>query len=101
VTENDFKRLEDLILGLADGQKAIENRLTTINSSLEGIKSDITALASGQAEIKGEIKAVDSRITGPKERTDEKTVGFLGIFGVLVTVIVSIVGKIVFFSGNP
>jgi peptidoglycan hydrolase CwlO-like protein len=108
VTENDVKRLEDLILGLANGQKAIENRLTAIDSSLEGIKSDITALAIGQAEIKGEIKAVDSRITGLKERTDDLngpiniiTVGFLGIFGVLVTALVSIVGKIVFFSGNP
>jgi archaellum component FlaC len=101
VTENDLKRLEDLIIGLADGQKAIEK-------SLEAIKSDITALAIGQAEIKGEIKAVDSRITGLKERTDDIngriniiTVGFLSIFGVLVTALVSIVGKIVFFSGNP
>ncbi|MEG3439425.1 hypothetical protein V0288_20025 [Pannus brasiliensis CCIBt3594] len=108
VTENDRKRLKDLIIGLADGQKAIENRITAIESNLEGIRTDLTNLAIGQAEIKGEIKAVDSRITGLKERTDDingriniMTVGFLGILGVFVTALVGIVGKIAFFPGNP
>ncbi len=33
-TEKDLKRLEDLIIGIANGQKAIENRLTTMESRL-------------------------------------------------------------------
>ncbi|MFM7908479.1 MAG: DUF4164 domain-containing protein, partial [Microcystis sp.] len=36
VTENDLKRLEDLIVS---GQKAIESRLTAIESRLTAIES--------------------------------------------------------------
>jgi archaellum component FlaC len=46
VTENDLKRLEDLII---NGQKAIENRLT--------------AIESGQNRLTEKVESIDKRIT--------------------------------------
>lgn len=89
LTENDLKRLEDLIVGIANGQKAIETRLTTLEVGQAEIKRDIKALqegqqalqdgqqtlqegqqalAIGQMEIKGEIKATNTRIDGVSDR---------------------------------
>jgi archaellum component FlaC len=47
VTENDLKRLEDLIVGIANGQKIIEN---------------------GQVEIKADIKALSAKVDGIDKR---------------------------------
>lgn len=55
VTENDLKKLEDLI---TNSQRAIETRLTTIETDFK----------IGMTEIKGEIKALDAKINGLSER---------------------------------
>lgn len=72
VTENDFKRLEELIIA---GQKVLETRLDEMETRLDrlekgqtAIKSDLNALAIGQAETKGEIKTLDAKIEGIGER---------------------------------
>lgn len=72
VTENDLKRLEDLII---NGQKAIENSLTEIKTDIKSlevgqaeIKEDLKALEVGQVEIKGEIKTIDAKINGISDR---------------------------------
>jgi peptidoglycan hydrolase CwlO-like protein len=94
VTENDLKRLEDLIVS---GQKAIESRLTTLENGQKAIKKDL-------GEIKGDIKALDAKVTGLEKRFDDPngrvnitTIGFLSIVGILVTGMLTIVGKTVFF----
>ncbi|MCZ8222732.1 MAG: hypothetical protein O9324_01900 [Microcystis sp. LE19-84.1B] len=45
-TEKDLKRLEDLIIGIANGQKAIENRLTTMENRLTTIENGQKNLGS-------------------------------------------------------
>jgi predicted nucleic acid-binding Zn-ribbon protein len=57
-TENDLKRLEDLII---NGQRALENRLTTIETRL-------TTLETGQAEIKGDLKTLGEKVDGIDRR---------------------------------
>jgi hypothetical protein len=57
-TEKDLKRLEDLIIGIANGQKAIETGQAEI----------VKALEVGQAEIKGEIRTLDAKIEGLSDR---------------------------------
>ena len=47
-TEKDLKRLEDLIIGIANGQKAIKNRLITLENGQKNLEF-------GQSEIKGDI----------------------------------------------
>lgn len=56
-TEKDLKRLEDLIIGIANGQKAIENRLTTLENGQKNLEL-------GQSEIKGDIRTLDAKIEG-------------------------------------
>ncbi len=51
VTENDLKRLEDLI-----------------NSRFDGLEKANKALQIGQTEIKGEIKTIDAKINGVSDR---------------------------------
>lgn len=60
-TEKDLKRLEDLIIGIANGQKAIENRLTTLENGQKNLEL-------GQSEIKGDIRTLDAKIEGLSNR---------------------------------
>ncbi len=65
VTDNDLKRLEDLIIGIANGQKAIrlrrryapENRLTTLETGQK-------TLELGLVDIKGDIRTLEAKIDG-------------------------------------
>jgi len=67
-TEKDLKRLEDLIIGIANGQKAIENRLTTMESRLITMENGQKNLELGQSEIKGDIRTLDAKIEGLSDR---------------------------------
>jgi chromosome segregation ATPase len=67
-TEKDLKRLEDLIIGIANGQKAIENRLTTMENRLTVIESGQKNLELGQSEIKGDIRTLGAKIEGLSDR---------------------------------
>ncbi len=60
-TEKDLKRLEDLIIGIANGQKAIENRLTNLENGQKNLEL-------GQSEIKGDIRTLDAKIEGLSDR---------------------------------
>jgi chromosome segregation ATPase len=57
VTENDLKRLEDLIIGIANGQKAIENRLT--------------AIENGQSKLTEKVENIDKRLAVVEAKLDE------------------------------
>ncbi|MCA2504567.1 MAG: hypothetical protein IM550_10855 [Microcystis sp. M54BS1] len=67
-TEKDLKRLEDLIIGIANGQKALENRLTTMENRLTTIENGQKNLELGQSEIKGDIRTLDAKIEGLSDR---------------------------------
>jgi hypothetical protein len=64
-TENDLKRLEDLII---NGQRAIETRLTTIENRLTTIETGQKTLELGQLDIKGDIRTLDAKIGGLSDR---------------------------------
>ncbi|MGB5768703.1 MAG: hypothetical protein WBM32_02365 [Crocosphaera sp.] len=97
VTENDLKKLEDLITGsfqrLEQGQKALETQLNNVETRLnvivteqtelkegiktleikqtelkEEIKKEIKTLEIGQTEIKGEITTLDAKLNGVSDR---------------------------------
>ena len=71
-TEKDLKRLEDLIIGIANGQKAIENRLTTLENRLTNLENGQKNLELGQSEIKGDIRTLDAKIEGLSDRVKVK-----------------------------
>ncbi len=66
LTENDLKRLEDLII---NGQKAIESRLTVIENSLGEIKADVRdtqkdvkSLQIEQARLIEKVEGIENRL---------------------------------------
>ena len=104
VTENDMKRLEDLIIASREENR---QRFTAIESSLGELKSDVKALDEKVQGIEIKLATVITKTEGLKERVDDingrlniMTVGFLSIVGILVTGILTAIAKLVFFP-NP
>jgi peptidoglycan hydrolase CwlO-like protein len=86
---------------------SLETVLTRIEGKIDSLQRDVNKLEIGQSEIRGDIKALDSKVMEIEKRIDDLNVrvnisnnGFLGIVGILVTGILGILGKIVFFP-NP
>jgi predicted nucleic acid-binding Zn-ribbon protein len=59
VTENDLKRLEDLIVG---GMRAIESRLTSLENRQSEIKSDIKSLSAKTENIDKRLTSIETRL---------------------------------------
>lgn len=112
VTENDLKRLEDLIISRFT---AMETRLTSIETRLTSIETDVGELKANVKSLDEKVRGIEiqvatsiGKIDGLRERMDDlnsrlngMTVGFLSIVGILVTGILGIIGKVVFFPNNP
>ena len=86
---------------------SLETVLTRIEGKIDSLQRDVNKLEIGQSEIRGDIKALDSKVMEIEKRIDDLNVrvnisnnGFLGIVEILVTGILGILGKIVFFP-NP
>ncbi|MDJ0730141.1 MAG: hypothetical protein QNJ33_09150 [Crocosphaera sp.] len=84
VTENDLKKLEDLITGsferLEQGQKALETQLNHVETRLNDIAIEQTELKEGiktiqikQTELKEGIKTLEIRQTELKEEINQKS----------------------------
>lgn len=126
VTENDLKKLEDLIVSRFTAMEtrlnSIESRCTGMETRLTSIETRLTSIETDVGELKANVKSLDEKvrgieiqvatsigkIDGLRERMDDlnsrlngMTVGFLSIVGVLVTGILGIIGKVVFFPNNP
>lgn len=76
-TENDLKRLEDLIISRLS---SIENSIGELKQDMKALQEGQKALEAGQAEIvksvevnkvelKGEIKTLEAKIDGFNERS--------------------------------
>ncbi len=126
VTDNDLKRLEDLII---NGQKILETRLivietgqTEIKTSLKEIEKRLTFLEIEVAGVKGEINTLDEKLTGKINALDEKLTGKINALdervtelgkrlenqefvnrGILIALVVAVLGgfaKLFGFIGN-
>jgi septal ring factor EnvC (AmiA/AmiB activator) len=70
ITDNDLKRLEDLII---NGQKIIEHRFNEIDNRLTTIETRLTMIENGQAEMKADVKMLQKDSTDLKiELTEVK-----------------------------
>ncbi|GFE68574.1 DUF4164 domain-containing protein [Chroococcus sp. FPU101] len=104
VTEGDLKRLEDLITGLA---QRIEQRFDAVESRLDRLETKVQDLAISVVKIESKVDGLEKRIDDtikPIDSVDARlntfTIGFFSIFGVFVTGVLTVIGKIVFFP-NP
>ncbi|WP_287684727.1 MULTISPECIES: hypothetical protein [unclassified Microcystis] len=68
VTENDLKRLEDLIVG---GMRAIESRLTSLENGQSEIKSDIKSLSAKTENIDKRLTSIETRLEDWKPSMDK------------------------------
>jgi len=68
VTESDLKRLEDLIV---NGQRAIETRLTNLESGQAEIKSDIKTLSAKVDSIDKRLTSIETRLEDWKPSIDK------------------------------
>jgi uncharacterized membrane protein YgaE (UPF0421/DUF939 family) len=85
----------------------IDSYQKDVSQKFDKIEERLTKLEIGQSELKGDIKALDSKLIETEKRINDlngrlniTSNAFLGIVGILVTGILGILGKIVFFP-NP
>jgi uncharacterized membrane protein YgaE (UPF0421/DUF939 family) len=85
----------------------IDSYQKDVSQKFDKIEERLTKLEIGQSELKGDIKALDSKLIETDKRINDlngrlniTSNAFLGIVGILVTGILTILGKIVFFP-NP
>ena len=82
----------------------IDSYQKDVSQKFDKIEERLTKLEIGQSELKGDIKALDSKVIETEKRINDlngrlnvTSNAFLGIVGILVTGILTILGKIVFF----
>jgi hypothetical protein len=80
VTESDITELKDLI-----------------NLRFDKLSEDITDIKVNLAKIESKTDGLEKRVDDINGRLNIMTIGFLSIVGVLVTGILGVVGKFVFF----
>lgn len=71
-----------------------------LKDKIEKIEGNVNDLKIGQAEIKAELKGLDQRMTATENRINSQGNWFVSILAILVTGILTILGKIVFFGNN-
>ena len=116
ITESDLKQVLDQInqnLGsfrqevnqnLADFRQEVNQNLADfrqeVNQKFEKLDERLHKVEIEIATVKGEVTGLGKRVDDINNRFNIMTVGFLSIVGVLVTGILGIIGKVVFFP-NP
>jgi hypothetical protein len=93
LTESDVKDIKDLMI-------ALQQDIQKLQIGQAEIQRDIKRIEIGQAEIKAKVEGLDKRVDDINSRLNIMTIGFLSIVGVMTTVILGIIGKVVFFP-NP
>ena len=68
VTENDLKRLEDLIVS---SMRVIESRLTSLENGQSEIKSDIKSLSAKTENIDKRLTSIETRLEDWKPSIDK------------------------------
>jgi predicted nuclease with TOPRIM domain len=87
VTENDLREVKELISELAKTQK---EEFSLLNEKINDMRVNIATLTEGQNNLYKRIDSVDNRL-------NTVTLGVFGLIGVLVTALITFVGKFVFF----
>jgi archaellum component FlaC len=77
VTDSDLKRLEDLIIGIANGQKAIENGLTAIETRMTGIETRMTGIETRMTTLETRMTGIEgeqSKLIGKVDGMDKRLI---------------------------
>ncbi|WP_017294760.1 hypothetical protein [Geminocystis herdmanii] len=80
VTDNELRELKDLI-----------------NSKFERVFEELTTIKVDIATLKSDVNGINKRLDSVETRLNTVTLGVFGIIGVLVTGLLTFVGKFVFY----
>ena len=91
VTDNDLRGLKDLI----------NSKFEAISKDLTDIKVEIATLKEGQNSLNTRLnetkEAINKRLDSVDNRLNTVTLGVFGLIGVLVTALLTFLGKLIFF----
>jgi tetrahydromethanopterin S-methyltransferase subunit G len=90
VTDNDLKELKDLI----------NSKFEQVDRKFEKVFEELTDIKVDIATLKTDVNAVNKRLDSVDNRLNTITLGVFGTIGVLVTGLLTFIGKVVFFP-NP
>jgi len=87
VTENDLRELKDLI----------NSKFEQVDRKFEKVFEELTNIKVDIATLKSDVNGINKRLDSVENRLNTVTLGVFGIIGVLVTGLLTFVGKVVFF----
>jgi archaellum component FlaC len=97
VTDSDLKELKEFLNGRFDKLEAQIQKIDALDKKLD------IHIAKTDERLKGidsKLTQLDKRIDSVDTRLNTFMIGFLSIIGIMVTGILGIIGKVVFFP-NP
>lgn len=97
VTESDLKELKDLILGI---DRKLDVYIARTDERFNTLDERFKAVDRRFDQVDKRIDDTKKRIDSINARLNTFTLGFLSIVGVLVTGLLGIIGKLVFYP-NP
>lgn len=93
--QGEFKRLDERINSvekqIEESNKRFDERITSVENQIEIQIND----------VKERLNDNNKMTESTNNRLNSITIGFFGIIGVLVTGLLTFVGKLVFFPSNP
>ena len=93
------KRLDDTKTGL---EKRLDDTRTGLEKKLDDTKTGLEKqLDDGKTGVEKRLDDINTRLTQLDSRVTGQTNWFIVLFGVLVTGLLGILGKIALFPGNP
>ena len=99
-----IEAIQKLSIELKEGQKKIEIEL---KEGQKKIEQEVIDIKIGQAEMKAEVKGVkdeikglENRMTSLENRINTQGNWFVTILAILITGILTILGRVVFFGKN-
>ena len=100
--KGEIKRLDERINSVeqrfSERINSVEQRIDDTRSTLEKQINDTRSTL--EREINNTRSTLESQITITNARLNTITIGFFGIVGILVTGILTVLGKLVFFPNN-
>jgi chromosome segregation ATPase len=87
VTDNDLKELKDLI----------NSKFEQVDRQLEKLSEDVHSVKVDIATLKSDVNVTNKRLDSIETRLNTLTLGVFGLIGILVTALLTFVGKVVYF----
>jgi cell division septum initiation protein DivIVA len=90
VSETDIKELQELI----------NNRFEQLNSDTKQLDGKIDEIKVSVAKLEVKVNSVEQHLTSIERQVNSQTNWFIGLFSILVSGLLGILGKIALFTSS-